>query len=188
MNPNNYCALDIETVGGQWVNFPDGFELLMTGIRYLNEYTVYTAEPDSLKSMASFLNSFDGVTVTYNGNFFDIPILNLYCKNVLDQELSLARHYDLLEEIKKKAGRRISLDDVASFSFGAHKVPWDHKNNRNVWANEPQLLIDYNKVVLDLTAELYERVLKVEQIFLSNATIVLPVPDGNEEFSAGNSD
>ena len=63
-------------------------------------------------------------------------------------------------------------------------MPWDHRDNRRVWAEEPQRLIDYNKVDLDLTAELYQRVLRGESLFLGNATITLPLPAEQEETGA----
>ena len=56
-------------------------------------------------------------------------------------------------------------------------MPWDHRENRRVWAEEPQRLIEYNKVDLDLTAELYQRVLRGEHFFLGTDTITLPLPD-----------
>jgi uncharacterized protein YprB with RNaseH-like and TPR domain len=176
MDPHNFCALDIETAGGQWATFPDGFDLLLTGIRYEDEYFAYTAEPESLAAMADFLNSFEGVVVTFNGIFFDVPLLKLFCTNVLGRELDVAHHYDILAEVKNKAGRRISLDQLSNFTFGAQKMPWDHRDNRRVWAEEPQRLVDYNKVDLDLTTELYQRVLRNEHLFLGTDTITLPLP------------
>lgn len=55
--------------------------------------------------------------ISYNGDHFDIPLLNKYYASDLAQIKSL----DLLVEIKKTLGRRIKLDDVASATLGQKK-------------------------------------------------------------------
>ncbi len=55
--------------------------------------------------------------VSYNGDHFDIPLLNKYYAGDLTQIKSL----DLLVEIRKVLGRRIKLDDVASATLGESK-------------------------------------------------------------------
>ncbi|MCH7607441.1 MAG: hypothetical protein IIC94_02570 [Chloroflexi bacterium] len=51
------------------------------------------------------------------------------------------------------------------------------RQNACVWASEPHRLADYNRVDLDLTHELFMRVLRGEPLFLGDATVVLPLPD-----------
>ena len=68
---------------------------------------------------------------------------------------------------------------AASYSndnYLEEKVPWDHRQNARVWASEPHRLADYNRVDLDLTHELFMRVLRAEPLFLGDATVVLPLP------------
>jgi DEAD/DEAH box helicase domain-containing protein len=55
--------------------------------------------------------------VSYNGDHFDIPLLNKYYAGDLTQIKSL----DLLVEIRKSLGRRIKLDDIASATLGQKK-------------------------------------------------------------------
>jgi DEAD/DEAH box helicase domain-containing protein len=55
--------------------------------------------------------------VSYNGDHFDIPLLNKYYAGDLTQIKSL----DLLVEIRKTLGRRIKLDDIASATLGQKK-------------------------------------------------------------------
>ena len=55
-------------------------------------------------------------------------------------------------------------------------MPWDHRQNAQVWAEAPQRLVDYNRVDLDLTHELFMRVLRGEPLFLGDTTVVLPAP------------
>ena len=61
-------------------------------------------------------------------------------------------------------------------NYSEEKVPWDHRQNARVWASEPHRLADYNRVDLDLTHELFMRVLRGEPLFLGDATVVLPAP------------
>ena len=62
-------------------------------------------------------------------------------------------------------------------NYYEQKVPWDHRHNARVWATEPHRLADYNRVDLDLTHELFMRVLRGEPLFLGDTTVVLPAPE-----------
>jgi hypothetical protein len=172
-----FCVLDVETSGGNWSSFPLGFNLLLIGIREQDNYHVYTAEKTSLSDLRRFLLSFDGPIVTFNGFHFDMPIINHYFDKTLGEtSVVLPNHYDILEEIHKKAGHRISLDNLAKYTIGQKKMPWDHRNNAHVWATEPHRLVEYNRVDLDLTHELFSRIIREEHMFLGTSTILLPQP------------
>jgi len=176
MDMGDFLVIDIETTGGSMDNIPVGFELLVTGLRRANRYAMYTAEPASLGMLADELAGFAGPVVTFNGARFDLPVLDRVCNEVLGHSLVVRRHYDLMIEIMNAAGRRISLDQLCRYTFGEEKLKWDHRRNASVWATEPQLLIDYNKIDLDLTHELFMRVLRGEPVFLGDRTVVLPKP------------
>ena len=176
MNANDFLVIDIETCDGSMHNIPEGFNLLVSGARQGRLYTMYTSEPESLAALADKLETFEGTTVTFNGDRFDLPILDRWFSEVLGRQLVVQHHYDLMLEIVKVAGHRISLDRLCANTFGQTKIPWDHRRNAEVWATEPQLLIDYNKVDLDLTHELFMRVLRGESMFLGDSTVVLAQP------------
>jgi DEAD/DEAH box helicase domain-containing protein len=55
--------------------------------------------------------------IGYNSNYFDIPILNKYYPG----DLSRIKSLDLLDEIKKSLGKRVSLDMVAGGTLGTAK-------------------------------------------------------------------
>ena len=57
-------------------------------------------------------------------------------------------------------------------------MKWDHRRNAAAWRDEPHLLIDYNRVDVDLTHELFMRVLRGEPLFLGDATVILDMPIG----------
>ena len=178
MDPHDFCVLDVETAGGMWQNFPQGFDLLVTGLRYRHVYYVFTADPASLAQMAGFLDGFTGVVVTFNGSHFDLPLLDSYLVPLLGRPLQAAHRYDVAYEIERSAQLRISLDRVAQYTFGDQKLPWDHRLNRRIWKEQPHRLIEYNRRDVDLTNELYQRVLNSQHLFLGNATILLPLPGG----------
>ncbi len=176
MQEGDFCVIDVETTGGSMDNIPVGFELLLTGARCGQTYAMYTSAPESLAQLADYLASFAGVVVTYNGARFDLPVLNDHFGRTLGRRLELGHHYDLMVEIQRAANRRIGLDRLCLYTFGEEKVPWDHRQNARVWASEPHRLADYNRIDLDLTHELFMRVLRQEPLFLGDATVVLPPP------------
>jgi DNA polymerase elongation subunit (family B) len=178
MDAGDFLVIDIETTGGSMQNIPEGFIHLVTGLRRGNFYAMYTSEPESLAALADQLESFEGPTVTFNGARFDLPVLDRWFNDVLGRKLIVQQHYDLMIEIINTAGRRISLDNLCLYTFGEEKLKWDHRRNAEVWATEPQLLIDYNRVDVDLTHELFMRVLRGEPLFLGDATVTLPLPRG----------
>ncbi|HBD24801.1 MAG: hypothetical protein A2566_00110 [Candidatus Zambryskibacteria bacterium RIFOXYD1_FULL_40_13] len=61
------------------------------------------------------------VLITYNGDHFDIPLLNKYYKKAGRGDLSKIRSLDLLKEIKNSYGRRMKLDQIAEGTFGIGK-------------------------------------------------------------------
>ena len=158
-------------------NIPADFQLLLTGTRWGQTYGMYTSAPESLAQPADFLGSFVGPVVTYNGARFDLPVLDDHLERTLGRRLAIGRHYDLMVEIERAADRRIGLDRLCLYTFGEQKVPWDHRQNARVWASEPHRLVDYNRIDLDLTHELFMRVLRGEPLFLGDTTVVLPLPE-----------
>ena len=176
MDAGDFLVLDVETSGGSMQNFPEGFRLLLTGTRQGSLYGMYTAEPASLAQLHSLVANFDAPVVTFNGARFDIPILDRWMRDMLGLGLTVRQHYDLMIEIVQAAGRRISLDRLCYYTFGEEKVQWDHRQNAHAWAEYPQRLVDYNRVDLDLTHELFMRVLRGEPLFLGDATVTLSPP------------
>lgn len=59
--------------------------------------------------------------ITYNGDHFDIPLLNKYYKKDGQGDLGSIRSLDLLKEIRNSYGRRMKLDQIAEGTFGIGK-------------------------------------------------------------------
>ena len=59
----------------------------------------------------------DDMFITFNGDHFDIPLLNKYYQGDLFKIKSL----DILKEMHKSAGRRMKLDQIAEGTLGINK-------------------------------------------------------------------
>jgi DEAD/DEAH box helicase domain-containing protein len=108
-----------------------------------------------LKGLWPILENADGI-VTWNGEHFDIPLLNKYYPG----DLTKIKSIDLMKEVQLVLGRRLRLDSVASATLGASKsghgleaVEW--------WKNgEVDKIIKYCTDDVRLTRELYDFAMK----------------------------
>jgi DEAD/DEAH box helicase domain-containing protein len=90
--------------------------------------------------------------ITWNGDHFDIPLLNKYYPGDLKKIKSL----DLMREVHQSLGRRLKLDTVAEATLGTKKnghgleaIEW--------WKNgELDKLVEYCTHDVKLTKDLYE--------------------------------
>lgn len=94
--------------------------------------------------------------IGFNSNYFDIPLLNKYYAG----DLTKIRSLDLLEEIERMLGRRVSLDAVAQATLGINKsgyglqaVEWWRKG-------EIEKVRRYCLEDVRITKEIYEFALK----------------------------
>lgn len=77
-------------------------------------YTTYLVE--ELPRLWPILEGSD-ILVTFNGDHFDIPLLNKYYPG----DLLNIKSVDLLKEMQKSAGRRMKLDQIAEGTLGIRK-------------------------------------------------------------------
>ena len=112
-------------------------------------YTSYFEE--DLPKLWPILERTD-LLIGFNSDHFDIPILNKYYSG----DLTRIRSMDLMKEIKKKLGRRIGLNAVASATLGKKKS--GSGVFANVWwqRGEKQKVVDYCIDDVRLTKELYD--------------------------------
>jgi DEAD/DEAH box helicase domain-containing protein len=122
------------------------------------KYSSYSIE--TLPTLWPILEAAD-LLVTYNGDHFDLPILNKYYNG----DLTKFRHVDLLKEIQKVIGRRVGLDSVAQATLnkgksgnGLEAITWWKKG-------EIQKIIDYCMMDVEVTKDVYEFALKEQKLF-----------------------
>jgi DEAD/DEAH box helicase domain-containing protein len=90
--------------------------------------------------------------VTWNGDHFDIPLLDKYYPG----DLTSIKSIDLMKEVVKVLGRRLKLDSVAGATLGANKS--GHGSEAVTWWRNGELdkLVSYCMDDVRLTKELYE--------------------------------
>lgn len=71
---------------------------------------------EDLNKLWPILESAD-MLITFNGEHFDIPLLNKYYTG----DLSKIKSIDLLKEVKNSLGRRLKLDSIAEATLGVNK-------------------------------------------------------------------
>jgi len=96
------------------------------------------------------------ILVTWNGDHFDIPLLNKYYPGDLTKVKSL----DLMKEMQAVLGRRLKLDTVAAATLGIGKSA--HGAEAVEWwrTGEIDKIIKYCTDDVRITKELYEYALK----------------------------
>lgn len=101
------------------------------------------------------------IFITFNGDHFDIPLLNKYYSG----DLFKIKSIDLLKEMQKVAGRRMKLDQIAKGTLGVNKSGGGMDAVR--WWREGEIE-KVKKYCLDdvrITKDLYEYALKEGKLF-----------------------
>lgn len=94
--------------------------------------------------------------ITFNGDHFDIPLLDKYYLG----DLFKIKSVDLLKEMHKSAGRRMKLDQIAEGTLGTHKS--GHGLDAIRWWRDGEVE-KVKKYCLDdvrITKDIYEYALK----------------------------
>ncbi len=117
------------------------------------EYTSYLVE--DLPKLWPLLEKAD-MLVTFNGDHFDIPLLNKYYHG----DLSTIKSLDLLKEIRNSLGRRIKLDDIAEATLGKNKIA--HGLEAIKWwrSGEIDKIIKYCLEDVKITKEVFDYALE----------------------------
>lgn len=117
------------------------------------EYSSYLQE--DLPKLWPLLESAD-MLVTFNGDHFDIPLLNKYYEGDLTRIKSL----DLLVEVKKSLGRRIGLGNIAEATIKAGKSANGLEAVKWWKEGKIDLIREYCLQDVKVTKEVYEYALK----------------------------
>jgi len=94
--------------------------------------------------------------ITFNGDHFDIPLLDKYYPG----DLFKIKSVDLLKEMQKSAGRRMKLDQIAEGTLNTHKS--GHGLDAIKWwrDGEVEKVIKYCVDDVRITKDIYEYALK----------------------------
>ena len=146
-------------------NNPADLAISVVGVyEYENDkYSVFLVEEFS-KLWAIIENT--DVLITFNGDHFDIPLLNKYYPG----DLLKMKSVDLLKEMQKSAGRRMKLDQIAEGTLGVNKS--GHGLDAIKWWRDGEIE-KLKKYCLDdvrITKDLYEYALKNGKLFFKEGS------------------
>lgn len=168
-------VLDLETqklfeeVGGRGKN-----HLLKVSVCGIYDYSrdVYeTYEEKDLPRLAPLLQSAD-LLIGFNNRGFDSEVLQPY----LNFDIFEIPHLDLLEEIHKTLGHRISLETVAQGSLGSGKSG-NGKQAVLYWRNgRMDLLKKYCLDDVKVTRQIYEYALKNQKLLYRDFFNIKEIP------------
>ncbi len=132
-----------------------------------DEYTSYLQE--DFPKLWPILEKAD-MFITFNGDHFDIPLLNKYYSGDLTKIKSL----DLLVEVRNYLGRRIKMDTLAEATLGKKKI--GHGLDAITWWRNGEIdkIIKYCIEDVKITKELYDyamanRMLKYKDLGVGGA-------------------
>jgi DEAD/DEAH box helicase domain-containing protein len=165
-------VIDIETknsfqdVGGR--ENLEKLEISIIGVYSYKEDKYFVFEEKDFPELGKMLQKAQ-LIITFAGKRFDIPIMEKY----FNFSVSDIRHYDILEEVEKKLGRRIGLNVLAEANIGLKKTGESIDAIYLYEKGEIEKLKEYCLNDVKLTKELYDLIKR--QGFL-----YIPAKDSNE--------
>lgn len=99
---------------------PEDLDISVVGLYDYETDKYHTFLQEEFDAMWIILKKAD-VLITFNGEYFDIPLLNKYYKKAGFGDLKDVRSLDIFKEIKQTSGRWLKLDKIAQGTFGITK-------------------------------------------------------------------
>mgnify|MGYP001585785613 CR=1 FL=1 len=140
-------------------NDPAALNISVVGIYEYesDKYSTFTQE--EFGELWKIIENID-MFITFNGDHFDIPLLNKYYSGDLFKIKSL----DLLKEIQKSAGRRMKLDQIAEGTLGVNKTGYGLDAVKWWRDGEKEKVKKYCLDDVRITKDLYEYALKESKL------------------------
>ena len=144
-------------------NDPADLDISVVGLYDYETNTYQSFIEEEFEKMWQILEKAD-LLITYNGDHFDIPLLNKYFKKAGRGDLSKLRSLDILKELRNAYGRRMKLDQVAEGTFGINKQG-NGLEDVNWWRNgEIERVRKYCLEDVKLTKDVYEYAMKNKKL------------------------
>lgn len=99
---------------------PEDLDISIVGLYDYDSNKYHSFSQEEFGDMWQYFEKAD-LLITFNGVYFDIPLLNKYYKKAGKGDLTKTRHLDIFKEIKTTSGRWLKLDKVAEGTFGINK-------------------------------------------------------------------
>lgn len=100
---------------------PADLDISLVGLYDYDTNKYHTFLEEEFEEMWKIINKAD-VLISFNGDHFDIPLLNKYYKKSGQGDLGRIRSLDIFKEIKNSSGRWLKLDKIAEGTFGINKT------------------------------------------------------------------
>lgn len=136
-------------------NNPTDLSISVVGIYEYDKDKYSTFLEEEFGKLWPILENTD-IFITFNGDHFDIPLLNKYYPG----DLFKIKSVDILKEMHKSAGRRMKLDQIAEGTLGVNKS--GHGLDAIKWWRDGEIE-KVKKYCLDdvrITKDVYEYALK----------------------------
>lgn len=158
-------VFDIETknvfsdVGGQ-ANIAK-LDMSVTGIYSYNEDAYYCFDEHELDKIEYyFKNAY--LIIGFYSKKFDIPVLEKYFKS----NIAKIPHFDILEEIEKRMGRRVGLGVLAEANLGEGKSAHGLQAIEFYRNGEMQKLKDYCTQDVRVTKRIYDQICREKYLYI----------------------
>jgi len=115
-----YITFDIETsntFSDAGSNDPADLDIAVVCLHDSDTNTYHAFEQEEFEGMWHFFKEADAL-ITFNGDHFDIPLLNKYAPF----DIATKKSIDLLVTVKEALKRRIKLDTIAEATLGLNKI------------------------------------------------------------------
>jgi DEAD/DEAH box helicase domain-containing protein len=175
-------VFDIETQnfftdkGVGWNNF-EALKISVVALYSYNQDKYFCFEEKELeKAYNYFLNS--KYLVGFSINRYDIPVLNIYFQKInLKNPINLweKQRIDLLEEIEKIYGERISLSKLSEVNLGEKKLRHGSEAGELFLSGQIEELKNYCLKDVELTKKIYD-------LYLNNKKLILPDKKTGQNF------
>jgi DEAD/DEAH box helicase domain-containing protein len=173
-------VFDIETQnfftdpGVGWNNF-DALKISVVGVYSYAQDKYHCFEEGQMKELAELFLRAERL-VGFASNRYDVPVLNLYFRKLKDREalnLWAKDRVDLLEEIERQTGARISLNRLAEANLGIVKEGHGSDAVKLYEQGDMETLKKYCLKDVEITKKLYD-------IYLRDKSLLVPQWGGGE--------
>lgn len=171
---NDTIVLDIETQnfftdkGVGWNNF-EALRISVVAFYSYNQNRYFCFEEKDLHQAFDFFKN-SKILVGFSINRYDIPVLNIYFQKMNPDKnfnLWLKERIDLLEEIEKICGQRISLSKLAEANLGEKKTRRGSEAGELYLSGQIEELKEYCLKDVELTKKLYD-------LYKNNKKLIFP--------------
>ena len=144
-------------------NNPADLDISLVGVYDYETNKYHSFLEEEFPLMWDILEKAD-MFITYNGDYFDIPLLNKYYKKAGRGDITKIRSLDIFKEIKNTSGRWLKLDNTAEGTLNTKKsgkgldaVTW--------WrSGEIEKIRKYCLDDVRITKDIYEYIMKNKKI------------------------